>query len=70
MKFDVFGRFQLEVAREDGRWVAYKLALGKRVRWPELAIPSTLASSLEISTYLDDLYHEMAGPGQSVREFK
>ena len=64
MKFDVFGRFQLEVAREEGRWVAYKLAPDKRLKVPELAIPSTLASSSEISTYLDDLYHEMAGPGQ------
>ena len=69
MKFDVFGRFKLEVARERDQWVAYKLDLGKRIKWPELAIPATLEPS-EIATYLDDIYHEMAGPGQIVREFQ
>jgi hypothetical protein len=37
--------------------------------WRELVIPSTLEGS-EIATYLDDLYHEMARPGQIVRELK
>jgi len=67
VKFDVYGRFQVEVQREGGEWVAYKLALGKRLVWGELVIPSTLESS-EIATYLDDLWHEAAKPGQMVRE--
>ena len=69
MKFDVFGRFKLEVVRERDGWVAYRLELGKRIKLPELAIPATLEAS-EIATYLDDLYHEMGGPGQIVRELQ
>lgn len=66
MKLDVYGRFKLEVVREKSQWVAYKLEVGKRIRWSELVIPSTLDAS-EIATHLDDLFHEMAAPGQSVR---
>jgi hypothetical protein len=65
MKFDVYGRFQLEVVREKDQWVAYRLGLGKRAL-ADLAIPSSVAPS-EVETYLDDLLHELAGPGQSVR---
>jgi len=42
MKFDVYGRFQVEVAREGERWVAYRLEPGKRTKLNELAIPSLL----------------------------
>lgn len=69
MKFDVFGRFQLEVVREEERWVAYRLEPGKRVKWNQLAIPPSIDAS-EIGGYLDDLYHEMAGPGLVVRELQ
>ena len=34
MKFDVYGRFQIEVRREGDRWVAYRSALGKRTSRP------------------------------------
>ena len=67
MKFDVYGRFRLEVQREGDRWVAYKLENGKRLRWPDLIIPSMLDAS-EISKYLDDLFHEVSKPGDRVRE--
>ena len=67
VKFDIFGRLKLEVVRDQDQWVAYRLDLGKRVKVPELAIPSMLEPS-EIAEYLDDLYHEMAKPGQVVRE--
>ena len=67
MKLDVYGRFQLEVQREGDRWVAYKLELGRRVMWRDLVIPSNFEAS-EIATYLDDLWHEGAKPGQTVRE--
>jgi hypothetical protein len=65
MKFDVYGRFQLEVVREKDRWAVYRLGLGKRAP-ADLAIPSWVAPN-EIATYLDDLLHELAGPDQSVR---
>ena len=60
MRFDVYDRFQLEVVREKGRWVAYRLGLGKRSP-AKLAIPSWVAPS-EMATYLDDLLHELSGP--------
>ena len=69
VKFDVFGRLQLDVVREGGLWVAYRLDLGKRMKLNELAIPPNLDAS-EIGTYLDDLYHEMGRPGQVVREIE
>jgi hypothetical protein len=69
VKVDVFGRFQLDVVREGQRWVVYRLELGKRIPWSELAIPATLEAG-EICEYLDDLYHEMAKPGQRVRELQ
>jgi hypothetical protein len=66
MKFDVYGRFQVEVRREDDNWVAYQIALGKRTRVTHFAIPQEIQTAAEIARYLDDLYHEAARPGQSV----
>lgn len=66
MKFDVYGRFQIEVCREDDQWVAYQSALGKRTRVNNLAIPQEIRTPAEMARYLDDLYHEVARPGQSV----
>jgi hypothetical protein len=65
MKFDVYGRFQLEVVRENDQWAVYRIGLGKRVP-TDFVIPSSVASS-EVATYLDDLLHELSGPDQSVR---
>ena len=66
MKLDIFGRFQLDVQREGGRWNVYRSELGKRSMVPELAIPPELEPA-DIASFLDDLYHEMAEPGRSVR---
>ena len=66
MKFDVYGRFQLEVLWEKGQWVVYKLELGTRVR-SGFVIPSSVAAR-EVGTFLDDLLHELSGPNQSVRQ--
>jgi hypothetical protein len=65
MKFNIYGRFQVEVAWDNGGWVAYRSALGKRNRLEELAIPSDLGTD-EIATYLDAVFHEYAQPGQRV----
>jgi hypothetical protein len=66
MKFDVYGRFQIEVRREENSWVAYQIALGKRTKVTAFAIPDEIQTSAQIARYLDDLYHEVARPGQSV----
>lgn len=65
MKFNIYGRFQLDVRRESDAWEVYHLEPGKRAKVAELIIPPTLDAD-EIATYLDDIYHELAGPGQNV----
>ena len=66
MRVDVYGRFQLEIVRENDRWVAYRLEPGKRIKLAELVIPGDLDSDA-VAEYLDDLYHEMSKPGDCVR---
>jgi len=65
MRFNIYGRFRLEVRREQGRWMAYRLTSGTRVPDDELVIPAELAED-ELAIYLDDIFHELAGPGQSI----
>jgi len=65
LRFSIYGRFRLEVIREQTWWAAYRLDLGKRRRIDELAIPDDLPPD-ELATYLDDFYHEYAKPGQRV----
>jgi hypothetical protein len=66
MKFDVYGRFQLEVEWENDSWAVYRLALGKRVKANDIIIPNTLEAS-EIATFLDYVFHELSRPGESVK---
>ena len=66
MKLDVYGQFQLEIARENGRWVAYRIGVGLRSLDASVAIPDALEPE-EIAGYLDDLFHESSRPGRSVR---
>ncbi|MGH8287406.1 MAG: DUF7661 family protein [Steroidobacteraceae bacterium] len=65
MRFDVYGRFQIEVHREVDRWAAHRIAPGKRTRI-NVVIPEEIRKPDEIARYLDDLYHEAARPSQSV----
>lgn len=67
MKFDIYGRFQLEVRRENGAWIVYRSELGKRSMLNDVIIPPDLAAE-EIATYLDDVFHEYAGIGQDVEQ--
>ena len=65
MKFNIYGRFQLDVRRENDAWEVYRLEPGKRAKVNDLVIPPTLDAN-EIAIYLDDIFHELAGPGQNV----
>lgn len=65
MKFNVYGRFQVEVRRENHAWEVYRLNLGKRARMHDVVIPSDLDAE-EIIVYLDDIFHELAGHGQNI----
>ena len=65
MKFDVYGQFQLEVVRENDRWVIYRIGVGLRALDASVVIPSSLEPG-EIAGYLDDLFHEACRPGQHI----
>ncbi|MCE3243160.1 MAG: hypothetical protein K0Q83_3667 [Deltaproteobacteria bacterium] len=64
MKFDVYGRFRLEVQRENDSWVVYGLPLDKRVRATDLIVPSTLKAN-EIARFLDDIFMSYPHPGKA-----
>ena len=66
MRFDIYGRFQVEVRREHGAWTAWRSELGKRSPLHDLIIPAQLAED-DIAVYLDNVFHEYASPGQAVR---
>jgi len=66
MKYDIYGRFRVDVQRENDSWVVYRLALGKRRKLTDVVIPDTLRED-EIAIFLDDVFHELSGPGQSVK---
>ncbi len=66
MRFDIYGRYQLEVVRKDERWIMYELDYGKRRFTTDFVIPASLRPD-ELATYLDDMLHESARPGDIVR---
>ena len=58
MKFDVYGRFALEVLPTTRGWEVYRLTDGKHVRADDINIPADMAVG-DIAEYLDDLLHEI-----------
>lgn len=61
MKFNIYGRHQLEVRRENDAWEVVRRESETRIRM-EPFIPSFLETE-DDATYLDDIYDELAGPG-------
>jgi len=66
MKFDVYGRFIVEVIRPGEDWEVYLLEPGRRARMTEVAIPSETPMD-KIPYYLEDLWHESASAGKMIR---
>ena len=66
MKYDVYGRFTIEIAHEEDTWAACRLATGKRLRISEMEIPGGLRAN-EIALLLDDHFHELSRPERVVR---
>ncbi len=64
MRFDIYGRYTLEVIRDGDEWTVYRRENDKR-RTANLVIPAELTDD-EIATCLDDLLHEQARPGESI----
>ncbi|MBL0311517.1 MAG: hypothetical protein IPP78_02150 [Holophagaceae bacterium] len=65
MKFNIYGRFQLDIRRENDYWVVYTLGEGKRVKASDVFIPNHLQET-QIPVFLDDLFHELSGPGDRI----
>jgi len=66
MKFNIYGRFHVDVRRENDGWIVYRSALGKRIQLNDVVVPSDLLEH-ELATYLDDIFHEFASAGQNVQ---
>jgi hypothetical protein len=66
MKFNIYGRFQVDVRREDDAWAVYRAELGKRTLCADVFIPPDVPAEA-LAIYLDDIFHEYAGPGGEVR---
>lgn len=65
MKFDIYGRFRVDVQRKDGAWLVYRSDQGKRRVMDDVVVPSDLTVD-ELATYLDDIFHEYGSIGQHV----
>lgn len=65
MKFNVYGRFQVEVLREGAAWAVYRSESGKRTPLYDVPMPADLEAH-EIASWLDDVFHEFAGIGERV----
>jgi hypothetical protein len=69
VRLNIYGRFELEVRRENHSWIAYRADLGKRRRVDDLAIPADLRAE-EFISYLDAFYHEFAEPGRHIERVR
>lgn len=65
MKFDIYGRFHVDVRREHDAWVVYRGELGKRTPCDVVVIPADVPAD-ELAIYLDDIFHEYAAHGDNV----
>ena len=66
MKFDIYGKFQLQVERENGRWQVYKIGSGYRTPVHDIIIPLEMSPE-ELIGFLDDIFHEASTPEKKVR---
>jgi len=66
VRFDIYGHYELDVVREGANWKIFELGAGTRVPLNSVIIPADIDEN-EIAIYLDDLFHELARPGQVVR---
>ena len=65
-RFDVYGRMQLLLEQDGRSWRAYVLGSdGKRRTYDELQVPDGLPVDA-LAAHLDEILHELGGPGRSV----
>jgi hypothetical protein len=66
LRFNVYGRFSIELGREGDTWIAYRSdGEGKRRRDNNTVILPDLPE-WKVALYLDDIFHEWAKPGDVV----
>ena len=68
-RFDVYGRYELDIERHGDRWVVYQRGEGKRRERPDLTIPPDVAEQ-GLGGYLDNLLHEEGGPALVVKRIR
>jgi hypothetical protein len=65
MRFNIYGRFQIDVRRENDAWAVYRAEPGKRTLLGDVVVPADVPAQ-DLATYLDDIFHEYAGHGDTV----
>lgn len=58
-RFNIYGRFIIEIVKQDGRWTAFHMGEGTRRKVTDLVILNHIKET-ELMEYLDDFYHEYA----------
>ncbi len=66
MKFDVYGRFFVEVTRESDRWTVYRIDQGRRQRMEDMVLADDVRPE-DIPLALEDLMHEYAASDRKIR---
>lgn len=66
VRFSIYGHYEFDIVREGDNWKVFNLDAGKRLLLNDVVIPTEVQED-EVATYLDDLFHELAKPGQAIR---
>ncbi len=69
MKFDIYGRYELDVERVQGKWLVFRSEDGKRRQESDIIIPSDIGEA-DVLAWLEDLLHEYARPGRTITRIK
>ncbi len=64
--FDVYGRFVVHVERVDGGWRVLRVGEDGKRALLGVEIPPEVPAA-DLAGCLDDLLHELAGPGEGIR---
>lgn len=66
LRFDIYGRFEIEIESTGNGWVGYRRGSGVRRLAQELVFPQGIQEQ-ELEVFLDDIYHESALPGAVIK---
>ena len=67
MKYNVYGKFKVEVVRQRDVWQVFRIGQGVKRPEPDVHINPD-ASESEILVALDDAFHEWSVPDTSIEE--